>query len=190
VNLNLDEPLYPTAAATSLERAEWAYHWCDRTAGEQLPYVSGGGHGVRGSKPFPGIPPTGSGPGTPKGYDCSGAVSGALWWAGCLEHQEALVTGQFELAELQAERASAGLTLLEDPLLMIEWGEGGAGEFVTVCVLDSRTIHHCFLLFSNLGARFPHKVFMAAVPETTVGWYDEVGPDWISLFNKRHPKGG
>lgn len=141
---------------TELQHATWAYDWCVHTTGLQLPYHYGGGHGVEPVKPW-GIPPSGG------GYDCSGAASGALWYAGVLDQQEALDTEQFE-----------------------SWGAQGAGEYLTLRVLNvPGVIQHCFLVFTGLGAARPDRMFAAQIPGTLVGWFEASG-EWVNSFHARH----
>lgn len=110
--------------------------WCAKTAPEDWPYSYGGGH------PDSGTPSVGSN--GLRGYDCSGAVSGALHAGGMLG------------AEAEGTRE------------LQNWGLSGAGEWMTLFVINNMVIDHTVLYFPLSE---PDKMlFQAAKEGTTVGW--------------------
>jgi len=150
----------------TLQQAEWAESWAEHLSGLHLPYRYYGGYGVGpldGRELPPTNPPQKVSPLEPSepGYACSSAVSAVLWRAGVLGHQEALDTEELET-----------------------YGEPGVGQYVSVRVLDTPAIHHCFLMFTLPGR--PVRLWAAQVPGTTVGWFT-ASPDWVAAFNARHP---
>jgi len=151
----------------SLQQAEWAYDWCEELVSRAIPYVLSGGHGVGPAEGPLGreLAPT-KGTIDPEnvpvpGYDCSGAASAVLWRTGVLGHQVALNTEEFE-----------------------SWGEAGVGGHITLRVLDTPVIHHCFLVFTAIPGK-PNRMFAAQIPGTKVGWFT-AEESWVDAFHARH----
>jgi len=156
---NTSEGREGATGASVNQQVEQVIYNCNWMVHENFPYVYGGGHGKAGE-------PTGS----PKGFDCSGAVSAALGGGDAnLLDQEGQALGTEGFAE---------------------WGEPGKGQWITVWVLNTGDPHasHVFLEFTLPGEK--PKYFESGGPGGQ-------GPHWASVgnggdfsgFQARHHKG-